>query len=212
MNSRNKFQEVKSGGTIEQINLVLYEKVLRRYYSLCAQPDLSEAEADCIETILEQAESDELLSFFLTEIDYLVGQTLGLYDEKHIRSYRDQQAWLREHLDRLNPGEIEYHRELQKWLQKIGWYKGPLDGVAGKDFRQAVEGFQRSRQLAVDGIVGPQTLRTLIKEEPEAETLPRFIPDIDDIVQLAQLERCLENSDKTPRSKQECPPSKNQQG
>jgi len=163
--------------------------LMEAYYRLSTQPELSDQDADFLDEILQQADFDASLNFFIGEIDYMIGLMTGLRDEAHIESYRDQKAWLREHLETLEPGQIEYHRELQKLLRKVGFYQGPVDGVAGKEFHQAVMKFQQSLALEEDGIVGPKTLTKLT---PDTDTLLRFSSDAERAIRLARLERCLE--------------------
>ncbi len=47
--------------------------------------------------------------------------------------------------------------QLQQKLASLGFSPGPIDGIFGPKTRAAVLAFQRSRGIAVDGIVGPQT-------------------------------------------------------
>ncbi len=50
---------------------------------------------------------------------------------------------------------------LQRLLRNRGYYSGAIDGVYGPGTQQAVRNFQRDNGLAVDGVVGPQTLASL---------------------------------------------------
>ncbi len=50
-------------------------------------------------------------------------------------------------------------RQLQKWLNTLGVTVGPVDGVFGPQTKRAVEEFQLSTGLPVDGIVGFTTLQ-----------------------------------------------------
>jgi len=54
-------------------------------------------------------------------------------------------------------GKIETNKMIQRSLKKIGLYKGPVDGIIGKKTRRAIEKFQGSNGLVVDGKVGPKT-------------------------------------------------------
>lgn len=47
--------------------------------------------------------------------------------------------------------------QLQKELQELGYYNGPIDGGFGAQTLAAVEQFQRDQGLVVDGIVGSST-------------------------------------------------------
>lgn len=46
---------------------------------------------------------------------------------------------------------------LQVALYRYGFYKGPIDGIAGPQTRQALIAFQRSRGLEPDGVPGRRT-------------------------------------------------------
>ena len=52
--------------------------------------------------------------------------------------------------------------EVQKRLNKLGYAAGPEDGIQGTRTLRAIRNFQRDNRLMVDGIVGPQTWKTLI--------------------------------------------------
>jgi peptidoglycan hydrolase-like protein with peptidoglycan-binding domain len=58
-------------------------------------------------------------------------------------------------------------RELQLRLRRLGDRPGPVDGLYGPMTEAAVERFQRSRGLAIDGMVGPQTKRRLLAQRAE---------------------------------------------
>ena len=51
--------------------------------------------------------------------------------------------------------------EIQKALQKAGYYEGPMDGVIGQKSREAIEKFQKDNNLKTDGIVGTKTWAAL---------------------------------------------------
>jgi peptidoglycan hydrolase-like protein with peptidoglycan-binding domain len=54
-------------------------------------------------------------------------------------------------------------RQLQRDLRTLGERPGPIDGVYGRLTQAAVERFQRKRGLTVDGVVGLQTERSVVK-------------------------------------------------
>src|ERR671914_876570 len=58
-------------------------------------------------------------------------------------------------------------RDLQLRLRRLGDRPGPIDGLYGPMTEAAVERFQRSHGLAVDGVVGPQTKGRLLAQRAE---------------------------------------------
>ena len=51
--------------------------------------------------------------------------------------------------------------ELQKRLQMLGYVVGPIDGIFGRQTEAGVRLFQKEHGLAVDGLVGKNTVREL---------------------------------------------------
>lgn len=66
-------------------------------------------------------------------------------------------------------------RVVQRRLRRLGHEPGPVDGLYGPLTQGAVERFQQRHGLAVDGIVGRQTRRTLFSRtfEPTASRVER---------------------------------------
>lgn len=54
-------------------------------------------------------------------------------------------------------------RQIQIALKRAGFYKGEIDGKVGPQTKGAIKAFQKSKNLAVDGIVGPRTWEELTK-------------------------------------------------
>jgi peptidoglycan hydrolase-like protein with peptidoglycan-binding domain len=61
----------------------------------------------------------------------------------------------------LHPGGSERVRDVQRRLNRLGYHAGEVDGLFGPVTDEAVRRFQEARTLAIDGIVGPRTLRSL---------------------------------------------------
>jgi Putative peptidoglycan binding domain len=133
-----------------------YKHVLGDYHRLISSVELSDEDAERMDKILEQAESDEVLNFLLGEVNYIIGQRFGLFDNQNINEYKNQQAYLREHLEHI-PNVLDWNRERQKELRKRGFYRGPIDGIFGQDSRMAVKIFQENSNLQVSGIIDNET-------------------------------------------------------
>ncbi len=52
-------------------------------------------------------------------------------------------------------------KKLQEFLKDAGFSAGSIDGIFGKNTREAVRLFQKANSLKVDGIAGKETVRTL---------------------------------------------------
>jgi peptidoglycan hydrolase-like protein with peptidoglycan-binding domain len=57
---------------------------------------------------------------------------------------------------------------LQANLAHAGFSPGPIDGKQGRQTQSAVEAFQKSAGLTVDGIAGPQTMAALANYSPQS--------------------------------------------
>lgn len=53
---------------------------------------------------------------------------------------------------------------IQKQLQRLGLYRGAIDGIYGDGTQGAVTAFQRAQEIAVDGSVGPTTWAHLFED------------------------------------------------
>jgi N-acetylmuramoyl-L-alanine amidase len=56
-------------------------------------------------------------------------------------------------------------REIQRYLNRLGFHAGREDGIFGQQTDQAVRAFQRNLGLPVDGIVGSSTIEYLLRLE-----------------------------------------------
>lgn len=77
-------------------------KLVLKYATLTALSSRSESDDDCIGKILEVAGYNEVLSFWIVEVDHFLGHTLGLLNEDSRESYRNQQALLRDYAGTAN--------------------------------------------------------------------------------------------------------------
>lgn len=69
-------------------------------------------------------------------------------------------------------------RRLQARLQELGYLTGKVDGIFGKQTKEALQYFQRLNGLSVDGIAGPKTYQKLYNDPnvvyaPVATSTPR---------------------------------------
>ena len=61
----------------------------------------------------------------------------------------------------VEAGTLSENKAVQSRLKDLGYYTGPIDGYLGGNTVPAIKAFQRDYGLAVDGIVGKQTLQAL---------------------------------------------------
>jgi peptidoglycan hydrolase-like protein with peptidoglycan-binding domain len=59
-------------------------------------------------------------------------------------------------------------RDAQERLGRLGFYHGPIDGLAGGETEHAIESFQASRGLASTGTLNPATLQAMKTSEARA--------------------------------------------
>ena len=146
-----------------------YSNILHEYCELAAIPELSEADSDRLSQILEQACSDRALGFLLNELDFFIAKKLELLNQESVSNYKDQQAFLREHLNQEENSECnpKYAKSLQQKLKSLNYYSGPIDGVLGSRTTDSLKQFQTSKQLEADGIPRPQINEILEREVEE---------------------------------------------
>jgi lysozyme len=82
-----------------------------------------------------------------------------------VRRREDEAALIFDGLYRAAEPSAGEVRAWQGDLAALGFYKGPVDGIAGPATRAAVLAYQRSHpDLIVDGIVGPATLASIARD------------------------------------------------
>lgn len=129
-------------GEIFKLAVLTHDEDLREYAELWLKSELDEEEISKLEALYTKAESTSLLNFAITEIDRILGEKVGLVDPDSIR---DQQAWLREHLDQVPLEETDL-LATQRFLYEVGFYQGPLDGVWGSRSRYAATQYRMKVQ------------------------------------------------------------------
>ena len=99
---------------------------------------------------------------FQATVDLAVDGIVGPRTLRELRSRTRQMAYLmRLGTGYDQPGGSVRVREVQRGLKRRGYDAGRVDGLFGPVTADAVRAFQAARDLAVDGIVGRQTLRGL---------------------------------------------------
>jgi peptidoglycan hydrolase-like protein with peptidoglycan-binding domain len=61
----------------------------------------------------------------------------------------------------VQPLSPQAQREVQRHLKELGVYTGAVDGIWGRDSQEALERFQRTRELQVTGHLNQATLATM---------------------------------------------------
>lgn len=149
-----------------------YIPKLNTYWQLALKQEPSDEDEDRLDEIYTAAQSDSLLNFFITWLDQVLGEKLGLLNDDTIKKHGDQQAWLREHLEEAL-FDRDSREEMQKLLKEQGLYDGPLDGILGERSREAVDQLRKSSQAllqkegyyrgAIDGELGNQSVTAVRK-------------------------------------------------
>lgn len=89
---------------------------------------------------------------------------------EHIKKpKKEKAATQKKATKKAQPPASEQLRKDQEMLQKLGFFEGEVDGVAGEKTRLAVAAFQKSAGLVADGILGPQTRGALEMKTAEMD-------------------------------------------
>lgn len=147
-----------------------YTPLLLVFQKLILLPLLTEGEADQLCAIYEQAEKDSMLNFLLIFVEHILNFQLGLFSDDAIKEYKNQLAWLSEHLDQI-PLKHENCKDFQQMLRDQGFYEGPIDGVLGdrsakaiKQLNIEIQNLFSKRGLCTqdaDGMIGEQLFKLL---------------------------------------------------
>ena len=124
-----------------------YRKIIYEYCTLASQRSLTQRQADRLEEILQNAQSDYWLGFLIDEADHILAHKLGLINKHFIQH---QQNELKKSIDRLwceqVLQEIEKRnssKEIQRYLQDKGLYDGAIDGYIGPRTQTAIDLLKR---------------------------------------------------------------------
>lgn len=154
--------------------------LVREYARLATRKPLSDADKDRMYAILDQAQENGVLDFWIHEVDHFLDHELRLVTGKAIYPVETQQLKeeLLEHLnldakgyglmDSLNeegnitidiiPSKIP---EVQYSLKRQGLYPGPIDGIVGLRTQEALRNFQVKHNLEPSGLIDSTTLIAL---------------------------------------------------
>ena len=137
-----------------------YQPTIRKYCALRLQPCLTEAEADFIADLLDQAQQDAKLCLLLDEADHILAHQKDLVDNRAIQA---QQAKLRAAIDRewcdrflrdvtvrAQACHVEHPQEVQAYLKRKGVYAGAIDGVVGHLTIEAARSLKQQGQVDAD--------------------------------------------------------------
>jgi len=73
------------------------KKLINEYVRLASLPELNLEQEEKFSEILEQASHNKILAFWISEVDYILGESLGFLKPEDLSYYEDQKALLREH-------------------------------------------------------------------------------------------------------------------
>ncbi|MGF1512473.1 MAG: peptidoglycan-binding protein [Elainellaceae cyanobacterium] len=166
-----------------------YAEIAQEYYWLSLQSCLTQAQETRLSEILQQAESDRLLSFIIDETDHILGHELDLIDLSKIREQQDR---LRRALDNSWVDQVmqdsrdrqaarvpkQSLEQAQARLKQEGFYTGEIDGHYGPEMQQAFDSLRQvltqelKRRGLYDGptdAVETRALRDMLRQVKETE-------------------------------------------
>lgn len=155
--------------------------LVTEYAELATKRPLPDRDADRLESILNLAEEDGVLEFWIGEVDHFLDHELRLITAGKtiypIETQRLKEELLKHlNLDSQNSGLIKSLNEegnitidiipseipkVQSNLKARGLYPGPIDGVAGSRTVEALKNFQKQHNLEPSGLIDGTTLIAL---------------------------------------------------
>ncbi|PPT05302.1 hypothetical protein CKA32_000611 [Geitlerinema sp. FC II] len=148
-------------------------RLFREYCYLASRPSLSDDQCDRMAELLERAEMDSWLNFWICEADRFFVRFLQLGDRSSLELSEDRLSRLQEYVAVPDDatvgvwsGELKQRvslslMEVQETLKQCGFDPGKIDGHGGQKLVEALKHFQRHRHLDPDGIPGKQTQEAL---------------------------------------------------
>ncbi|NET27616.1 hypothetical protein [Okeania sp. SIO1I7] len=96
------------------------KKLINEYAILASLAELNLEQEEKLCEILEQASQDEIVAFWISEVDYILGKSSGLLNPEDLNYYEDQKAGIREHLwSNLKCIDIDDSQYLQTILASL---------------------------------------------------------------------------------------------
>ena len=111
----NEMKESVLDATTEDVIRLAIE-----YGQLSALPELNDRQEERMQEILDLACEDGALSFWISELDHVLGHELGLLSPDHCRDYSNQKALLREYSMELLEADFDNKKahEKREFLEK----------------------------------------------------------------------------------------------
>ncbi|NEQ37714.1 MAG: hypothetical protein F6K40_16155 [Okeania sp. SIO3I5] len=69
--------------------------LINEYVRLACLPELNLKQEEKLGEILEQVSQNKILAFWISEVDYILGESLGLLKPEDLNYYEDQKSLLR---------------------------------------------------------------------------------------------------------------------
>lgn len=170
-----------------------YSGLLTDYQRIVLTNELTDQHSERLEDIYAEAERHPMLNFLLTEIDHKLNTQLGLLSDEAVETYRDQQSWLREHLEQI-PFGYQHRHNVQRLLAEEGFYEGPIDGVFGPRSTQAIRRMNtRIQQLLskkgfyhkdIDGLIGKFSVDAIKEFQKSRDLTDNGIPNRETLTAL----------------------------
>lgn len=73
------------------------KKLINEYAMSAYLHELNPEQEEKLSEILEQASQNEILAFWISEVDYILGESLGLLKPEDLNYYEDQKPLFMEH-------------------------------------------------------------------------------------------------------------------